>query len=360
MKRLLSLLLVLVLLLPALLFALPAGASTPDYFHIKGTRNHVQAQEILRLTNLERAKAGAPALQMDTELLDAAMVRAAELVIDFSHTRPDGTRWPTVSPKLGYAGENIAAGGSSAAGTVGMWMKSTGHKDNILDPAWQSVGMGCFYQANGTWCWVQIFSADTAVAAAAPANAIKTERIAVMRGRYPLTALEKSVDLATGNTTQITITATNHGWVAITPTISPESFNWTSNKPEVAKVDKTGKVTGVKAGTAVITATTVGGTKVTTTVTVSKGKKFSKSLKPRITGTVKVGKTMKVKTGTWSPKPKFTYQWCRNGKAIAGAKKSSYKLVKADKGKKISVKVTGAKSGYTTKTVKSAATAKVK
>ncbi len=56
---------------------------------------------------------------------------------------------------------------------------------------------------------------------------------------------------------------------------------------------------------------------------------------------------------------KLSYQWLRNGKAIKGATKSTYKLAKSDKRKKITVKVTGKRAGYTTKSVVSKATKKV-
>ena len=64
---------------------------------------------------------------------------------------------------------------------------------------------------------------------------------------------------------------------------------------------------------------------------------------------------------SWSPKPTtFKYQWYRNGTAIKGATKSSYKLTSADKGKTIKVKVTGAKAGYKTKSKTSKATRAVR
>jgi hypothetical protein len=88
--------------------------------------------------------------------------------------------------------------------------------------------------------------------------------------------------------------------------------------------------------------------------------KFVKSPVPKITGTAKVGKTLKVKVGTWSPKAKYAYQWYANGKAIKGATKATLKLKKAQKGKKITVKVTGKKSGYNAVTKTSKATKKVR
>ncbi len=68
---------------------------------------------------------------------------------------------------------------------------------------------------------------------------------------------------------------------------------------------------------------------------------------PTISGTVKVGRTLTAKPGTWKPSGvSFTYQWKRNGSAISGATKSTYKLTSTSKGKKITVTVTGSKVGY--------------
>lgn len=81
---------------------------------------------------------------------------------------------------------------------------------------------------------------------------------------------------------------------------------------------------------------------------------------PKISGKAKVGKKLKVKVAAWAPKPvKLSYQWYRSGVAINGAKKTSYKLVKADKRKKITVVVTGSKPGYLSASVTSKSTKKV-
>lgn len=77
---------------------------------------------------------------------------------------------------------------------------------------------------------------------------------------------------------------------------------------------------------------------------------FSKKVTPTITGTAKSGHTLTAHRGTWSPKPAYTYRWYRNGVAVSGATHSTYKLTSKDKGKKITVKVTGKRSGYTTVT----------
>lgn len=72
--------------------------------------------------------------------------------------------------------------------------------------------------------------------------------------------------------------------------------------------------------------------------------------KPKISGTVKVGKKL---TATASYTPSYahaspTFQWYRSGKKISKATKSTYKLTKKDRGKRITVKVTFRATGYIT------------
>lgn len=95
-------------------------------------------------------------------------------------------------------------------------------------------------------------------------------------------------------------------------------------------------------------------TSVSATVTVKK--LLTTTPTPKVSGTFKVGKKLTAKTTTWKPtKVALSYQWKRDGKAISGAKSSTYKLKKADKKHKISVSITGSKSGYVSVTKTSAA-----
>ncbi len=85
---------------------------------------------------------------------------------------------------------------------------------------------------------------------------------------------------------------------------------------------------------------------------------FTQTPVPTISGTAKVGSTLTANTGTWSPTPTaFTYQWLRNGTAISGATSATYKLVTADAGKSLTVKVTGSRNAYRPITKTSAAKA---
>ncbi|MFI2296963.1 hypothetical protein [Isoptericola sp. NPDC019571] len=88
---------------------------------------------------------------------------------------------------------------------------------------------------------------------------------------------------------------------------------------------------------------------------------YSRTSAPQVSGTVRVGSTLKVSSkGTWSPAPtSWKYQWKANGTAIKGATRSSFTLTSALHGKKITVTVTGVRSGYATSSRTSAATATV-
>ncbi|MDR3201615.1 MAG: FIVAR domain-containing protein, partial [Bifidobacteriaceae bacterium] len=82
--------------------------------------------------------------------------------------------------------------------------------------------------------------------------------------------------------------------------------------------------------------------------------KALKAARPKIAGQAVVGKKLRAKAGAWTPAAHLAYQWYRGGKAIAKATKAVYKVKRADRGKKISVKVTGSKSGYAAVTKASA------
>jgi|GEM_PF-93749 len=83
------------------------------------------------------------------------------------------------------------------------------------------------------------------------------------------------------------------------------------------------------------------------TARVSAGR-IAKISRPKLTGSARVGGTLRAKRGAWSAGVKFSYRWFRNGKKIAGATRSTYKVKSRDRGKKLMVRVSGRKSGYAT------------
>ncbi|WP_354350638.1 sialate O-acetylesterase [Pseudarthrobacter sp. PvP090] len=81
---------------------------------------------------------------------------------------------------------------------------------------------------------------------------------------------------------------------------------------------------------------------------------------PSITGEAKVGSILTAVPGAWGPAPvTLGYQWYRSGVAVFGANAATYKVRSGDLGQTVTVKVTGSKTGYTTASQNSAATATI-
>ncbi|MGJ9422515.1 hypothetical protein [Aeromicrobium sp. CF3.5] len=89
-----------------------------------------------------------------------------------------------------------------------------------------------------------------------------------------------------------------------------------------------------------------GGQSTSTPVVVGSGR-FVAAPTPKLSGTARVAARLTATPGTWSPSATFSYQWYANGAAISGARSSTYTIASAHKGKRIQVKVTGNRSGYT-------------
>lgn len=134
-----------------------------------------------------------------------------------------------------------------------------------------------------------------------------------------------------------------------TPTLS---YQWRRNGSPIKDATyKTYKLVRADAGTNV--SVTVTGTRpgfATSSVTSPARAVAAFNLRrPAITGTTRVGKKLTAARGTWvAPGHTFTYQWLRGGKPVRGATRATYKLTKADKGKRIAVKVTVRRSGFPT------------
>lgn len=83
-------------------------------------------------------------------------------------------------------------------------------------------------------------------------------------------------------------------------------------------------------------------------VTVVVGPALKATKAPTNRGTAKVGHRLTAAHGTWSPTATtYSYSWKRDGKAITGATKPTYVLVKSGKDQKITVKVTAHRHGWT-------------
>jgi len=97
----------------------------------------------------------------------------------------------------------------------------------------------------------------------------------------------------------------------------------------------------------------------TSATTIPVTKPFTTIATPTISGTTRVFSTLTAKPGYWYPAPSFGYQWKRNGAIITGATSSTYRLVEADYGKRVTVTITARRTGYTPVTRTSAASATI-
>ncbi|GEM_PF-2196024 len=131
------------------------------------------------------------------------------------------------------------------------------------------------------------------------------------------------------------------------------AFQWLrGGTPVAGATSTTYALTAADAGSGIsvrVTATRAGFTPQeavsVTTALVAKGTLVAPA--PTISGTPKVKKKLKAVAGATSPSGAGTsYQWLRNGKVIAKATKSTYKVTKKDKGKKLSVRVVRTLPGY--------------
>ena len=155
-------------------------------------------------------------------------------------------------------------------------------------------------------------------------------------------------------------------WRAGASDVGSNSASYTPVAGDVGKTI-TVRVTASKSGYAAGSATSAATSAVTAApvvtppvVTPPAVGTFTLTSKPSIKGDAEVGKKLKVKGGAVSPAAtSVVYQWLSNGKAIKKATSSSYKLKKSDKGKKISLRITYVRAGYTSLVVTTKKTGKV-
>jgi uncharacterized protein YkwD len=134
---------------------------------VSGGGTSAQERKVLDYTNQIREQQGCGPLRLDSALVEAAGKHASDMVRRhyMNHTNPDGQDPGDRIAAAGYRGsgwgENIAAGYDSAEKVVQAWMRSDGHRKNILNCRYTTIGIG--YDAGqvkpdwGPGSWVQDF-----------------------------------------------------------------------------------------------------------------------------------------------------------------------------------------------------------
>ncbi|MFJ9341641.1 CAP domain-containing protein [Streptomyces sp. NPDC101733] len=116
---------------------------------------------VLTLVNQARAQAGCVPVRANPPLAALAGAFSKDMAVRgfFDHTDPDGNTPWTRADKAGLSGlggENIARGQGDAASVMQAWMNSPGHKANILNCEFRTLGVGVYLGSGGPW-WTQDF-----------------------------------------------------------------------------------------------------------------------------------------------------------------------------------------------------------
>ena len=252
MKRLACLLLALLLLCAAA--PLQSAAANTILVPVEAKKLYSEAFEMLDLVNAERTSRGIPALTMDPELLELAMTRAFETAVYWSHTRPDGTGYSTLSSRL-VSENNAMAGGSvdmtdwkgDTKTAMHYLMESPGHRANILSTARRSIGIGVIELDHNTY-WVQDFDTAPAVSQAAqPADTTAKVYVKTLADPeyFSPTFGARKTSLQAGEQTELYVRSYNSR-------LPFENISVFSSNPNVASVSGS-TVTAHANGTAVLT-----------------------------------------------------------------------------------------------------------
>jgi len=139
----------------------PAGTPVPP---VGAPAPATWQDEMVVSINNNRAAAGAPALVRCGSLDRAAQAHSNDQAATntMTHTGSDGSTIGTRANRSGYLGwtalaENVAAGYTSVDGVMTGWMNSAGHKANLLNPAYTTVGVGRADSSSGRPYWTQDF-----------------------------------------------------------------------------------------------------------------------------------------------------------------------------------------------------------
>lgn len=139
-------------------------AQTPAPAESTNTAVSSYEQKVVELVNVERQKAGLPALKLDAAISNVARIKSKDMADNnyFAHQSPTYGSAGDMLSKFGIKwsawGENIASGQKTPESVVTAWMNSSGHRANILSSNYSRIGVGYVTNSNGTSYWTQMFA----------------------------------------------------------------------------------------------------------------------------------------------------------------------------------------------------------
>jgi hypothetical protein len=323
-------------------FAGPEPLDTTGYTGLAFVANQSSGTPVTKYTD-SAGVVGLARVSVDGET-GASLTEITHLVVE-------GTQ-PTISGKTVF-GETLSA-------DAGTWAPA----DAALTYQWYAGGVAI---ANATASNYTLTAAEIGKSITVTVTGVKAGYATDVETSEPTSAV---TDIAPG-TVAISGTAavgqvlstTLAGW----PAGATFAYQWLRGTT-VVSTGTTYTVVAADAGsqlTVTVTATITGHSKLVATSAgmniAPAGKQFAAAPRPVILGSTRVGGALVVLPGLWRPVPaKLTVQWYRGGVPIAGATKVIYRPTRADRGSRITVAVTGSKSGYVTTTKVSAPTGAIR
>ena len=272
--------------------AMPANAAGKQLtirFTVATYQN--RARDLLRQVNSYRKQNDLPGLIMSADLESAAIQRAAELSVFFSHERPDLTDYDTVTGSYAALGEAlsiaecIAAGQSKAADVFADWQSEA--DKHLLDAAFTHAGIACVQVEDSAqeYYWVLLLEEmpDTfkgkKADSSATAGKTKTIKANIASGMYSRKdgklhggSFElRASDLSLKDRTSANAAVYLYDGKGVKlGKCEPETLSYRSGDTSVFTVDENGAVHRKKNGTATLTISSPGLSSVKCTVTIGK------------------------------------------------------------------------------------------
>lgn len=139
------------LIAAGLLFGMTYFSAIPVY------ASEINSNNVLNQINEKRAESNLPKLKQNTDLSNAASLKAKDMINRsyFEHYAFGLAPWDFMKMSgydYLYAGENLAMDFNTSEGIVNAWMSSPAHRANILDPEFTETGVGIIkgeYTENG-------------------------------------------------------------------------------------------------------------------------------------------------------------------------------------------------------------------
>ena len=198
-----------------------------------------------RVTGLQK-------LQYDYNLEATAMLRALELAVYFSHTRPNGQQWSSAHTGTYTRGENICYGYGSAKSAFKAFREDDedyagqGHRRIMLEKKFTRAGFGCV-KVGGTVYWAEEFGSGAAGGSASQkfsANSVSAIWEILNAGRTKISASASDLTITAGESIDLPKVILTSGSGAKNVL---HQTKWSSSNKKVAKI-KNSKLVAVKKG----------------------------------------------------------------------------------------------------------------